>query len=274
MSLYTSSLNSGSNGNCYYVGNANEAVLIDVGLSCRETEKRLARLGLSMNLVKAIFISHEHSDHIRGVEVLSRKFKIPVYITEDTWRAGNLNIEEELVRGFKPHEVISIGNLSVIPFPKLHDASDPFSFVVKNEDVCIGVMTDIGSVCKHVANYFKQCHAVYLEANYDVTMLETGHYPFYLKKRISSDKGHLSNHQALELFTKHRAPFLSHVFLSHLSKENNDPQTASAVFEEHRGSTQVIVASRYKETPVFCIGANEDHSIKENNMPGVQTALF
>jgi phosphoribosyl 1,2-cyclic phosphodiesterase len=273
MSLFTASLNSGSNGNCYYVGNAQEAVLIDAGISCRETEKRLARLGLSMKPVKAIFISHEHSDHIRGVEVLSKKFKIPVYITELTMRSGGLTIQEELIRTFKPHEEIKIGNIHVVPFPKFHDASDPFSFVVKNSEVCIGVMTDIGSSCEHVVNYFKQCHAVYLEANYDVTMLETGHYPVYLKRRISSDKGHLSNDQAVELFTKHRASFLSHVFLSHLSKENNDPQTAAAAFQKHSGDTQIIVASRYKETPLFCITANSSR-VNEVSLPGMQTALF
>jgi len=273
MSLFTASLNSGSNGNCYYVGNAQEAVLIDAGISCRETEKRLARLGLSMKPVKAIFISHEHSDHIRGVEVLSKKFKIPVYITELTMRSGGLTIQEELLKTFKPHENISIGNLNIIPFPKRHDASDPFSFVVKNSEVCIGVMTDIGSSCEHVINYFKQCHGVYLEANYDEDMLMNGHYPVYLKRRISSDKGHLSNDQAVELFIKHRAPFLSHVFLSHLSKENNDPLTAAAAFQKHAGDTQIIVASRYKETPLFCITA--DGSVaKEVNLPGAQIALF
>lgn len=273
MSLFTASLNSGSNGNCYYVGNAQEAVLIDAGISCRETEKRLARLGLSMKPVKAIFISHEHTDHIRGVEVLSKKYKVPVYITELTMRSGGLTIHEELMRTFKPHESITIGNLTVIPFPKRHDASDPFSFIVKNKEVCVGVMTDIGSSCEHVINYFKQCHAVYLEANYDHDMLMNGQYPIYLKKRISSDHGHLSNDQAVELFTNHRAPFLSHVFLSHLSKENNDPKTAAAAFEKHAGDIKVIVASRYKETPVFCITADNLNS-QDVNLPGAQIALF
>ncbi|MES2691753.1 MAG: MBL fold metallo-hydrolase [Bacteroidota bacterium] len=253
MALYTASLNSGSNGNCYYIGNAEDAVLIDAGISCRETERRMERLGLDVRTVRAIFISHEHSDHIRGVEVLSRKYRIPVYITAPTLMAGSLAIDPALIRSFRPHETICIGELSVIPFPKSHDAAEPFSYVVKNREVCIGVMTDIGSVCDNVIRYFKQCHAVFLEANYDVTMLETGHYPAHLKRRISSHKGHLSNEQALELFTSHRSSFLSHVFLSHLSKENNDPQTASTVFQEHCGHTQIIVASRYGETPLFCI---------------------
>lgn len=274
MSLFVSSLNSGSNGNCYYVGSGKEAVLIDAGISCKETEKRMARLGLNLKSVKAIFISHEHSDHIKGVEVLSRKHKIPVYITAATMSSGGLKLEEALLNHFRDHEAISIGDLQIIPFSKQHDAADPFSFVIKHQETCVGVMTDIGSNCNNVITYFKQCHAVFLEANYDHSMLMNGHYPAYLKTRISSDKGHLSNDQALELFTKHRASFLSHVFLSHLSKENNDPHTAAAVFEPHRGDTEVLVASRYYETPVFHITVAADQTSKDINIQGVQMALF
>jgi phosphoribosyl 1,2-cyclic phosphodiesterase len=271
MSLFTASINSGSNGNCYYVGNRNEAVLIDAGISCREIEKRMARMGLRLQSVKAIFISHEHSDHIRGVEVLSRKHKIPVYITELTRRSGGLSLAPELENSFKPHQSIQVGDLEVVPFPKEHDASDPYSFIVKNDKVTVGVMTDIGIACEHVVNYFKQCHAVFLESNYDVDMLQNGHYPIYLKKRISSDKGHLSNHQAQELFQKHRSGFLSHVFLSHLSAENNDPQTAASFFNGIAGSTHIVVASRYKESDLFCI---KGEGSEAEAMPGVQMGLF
>lgn len=271
MALFTASLNSGSNGNCYYVGTSKEAVLIDAGLSCKETEKRMARMGLKLQSVKAIFISHEHGDHIRGVEVLSRKHKIPVYITELTMRSGGLTIEPTLWNSFRSHETIKVGDLEIIPFSKQHDAADPFSFVVKDHETTVGVMTDIGSACENVTNYFKQCHAVYLESNYDVEMLENGHYPIYLKRRVSSDKGHLSNHQAQELFQKHKPEFMSHVFLSHLSAENNSPQTAASFFTSIAGNTQVVVASRYKETDLFCISA----SGKEKEvMPGVQMGLF
>src|SRR5688572_2612681 len=191
MSLFTASLNSGSNGNCYYVGNKQEAVLIDAGISCRETEKRMLRLGLNIKSVKAIFVSHEHSDHISGIRVLSKKHQIPVYISGLTLQSSGLTLQQNLVRNFQSHEEISIGDLTVIPFPKLHDAAEPFSFVIRNKEVCVGVMTDIGSCCDHVISYFKLCHAVFLETNYDSQLLETGHYPAYLKKRIRGDKGHL-----------------------------------------------------------------------------------
>ncbi len=275
MSLYTASLNSGSNGNCYYIGNGNEAVLIDAGISCRETERRMARLGLHMKSVMAIFISHEHSDHIRGAEGLSKKYRIPVYITMPALRAGGLRIDPDLVRSFQPHEAIGIGELTVIPFPKSHDAAQPFSFIVKDQAVCIGVMTDIGHACDNVIRYFKECHAVFLEANYDVTMLETGHYPAHLKRRISSNKGHLSNDQALELFTRYKSPFLSHIFLSHLSKENNNPQIAAGVFQKYFDDITITVASRIKESPLFNIIAGTQGKVrKKNEVKSIQMALF
>src|SRR5687767_13660583 len=129
MSLFIASLNSGSNGNCYYIGNNNEAVLVDVGISCRELEKRMKRLGLHINKIKAIFISHEHSDHISGVEVTSKKHQIPVYITTPTLKNGKLKLNESLVFSFTAYEPVSIGDLVITAFPKLHDAADPFSFI-------------------------------------------------------------------------------------------------------------------------------------------------
>lgn len=257
MALYFSSLNSGSNGNCYYIGNEAEAVLVDVGISCREIEKRMLRSGLELKKVKAIFISHEHSDHIRGVHVLSRKYQIPVYITPDTHKSGAVYLEEGLAQSFSPYQKITIGSIEVTAFPKSHDAADPHSFIVCENNITIGVLTDIGVVCDHVKENFKQCHAVFLEANYDAQMLDDGIYPYYLKERIKSDKGHLSNHQAVELFINHKAEHLSHLILSHLSKENNSPQAVLETFLPHAGDVEVIVASRLEETKVFCISTNE-----------------
>jgi phosphoribosyl 1,2-cyclic phosphodiesterase len=266
MALHITSLNSGSNGNCYYIANSREAVLVDVGLSCREIVRRMNRLGLSIDKVKAIFISHEHTDHIKGLEVTSRKYKIPVYITKATLKNSGLKIEKELIRSFESHKSVSIGELSVLPFPKFHDAADPFSFLVSGNNVNVGVFTDIGSSCDHLKKHFKMCHAAFLESNYDHEMLMNGHYPEYLKRRISGDKGHLSNDQALDLFLKHKADHLSLVLLSHLSKENNDPRLAKDLFTKHAGDVEIVVASRYEETKLFTIKAGE--KLK----PGVSTA--
>ncbi|MEC5145536.1 MBL fold metallo-hydrolase [Chitinophaga sp. 212800010-3] len=253
MSLFITSLNSGSNGNCYYIGNEEEAVLIDAGISCRETEKRMARLGLTMNKVKAIFISHEHIDHIRGVAVLVRKYRLPVYITNSTMVHGGLNLDEQFVRSFSAYDPIQVGGLAVTAFPKHHDASEPHSFVVAGNEVTIGIFTDIGAPCEHLIRHFQQCHAAFLEANYDEDMLEKGRYPYYLKNRIRGGKGHLSNRQALEVFTTHRPPFMSHLLLSHLSRDNNNPELVKALFDQHAAGTNIVVASRYAETAVYRI---------------------
>lgn len=272
MGLQIASLNSGSNGNCYYVGNAEDAVLVDVGLSCRETEKRLKQLDLSIKKVKAIFVSHEHGDHIKGVSTLANKYSLPVYITEGTAKNGPILIRH-LSKPFIADAAVAVGSLTVTPFLKKHDAADPHSFIISSNEITVGVFTDIGFVCNNVLQNFKQCHAVFLEANYDEAMLENGRYPIHLKNRIRGGEGHLSNRQALELFVTHRAPHLSHLILSHLSKENNSPQIVQTLFEAHAGATKIITASRYEVSAVYNINANNTESHKQNTKP-VQLGLF
>ena len=253
MSLFITSLNSGSNGNCYYLGNEKEAILVDAGISCREIETRMKRLGLSMQKIKAVFVSHEHHDHIKGIPVLARKYKLPIYITAATKKYGRLFIEKNLVMTFSPHEPVVIGGIAVTAFPKLHDASDPYSFVVACNQIKVGVFTDIGTPCQQLIYHFKQCHAAFLEANYDEHMLDNGKYPYFLKNRIRGGMGHLSNKQALQLFTTHKPAFMSHLFLSHLSKNNNCPKLVEELFNVHADGVKMIVASRFKETAVYHI---------------------
>jgi len=278
MSLFITSLNSGSNGNCYYVGNENEAILVDAGISCRETEKRLRRLGLSITNVKAIFVSHEHSDHIKGIPVLATKYNLPVYSTPGTFRYCHFKLQPHLVNHFSASEAIRIGKLSVTAFPKLHDASDPHSFVVEYNGIKAGVFTDIGAPCQQLVYHFKQCHAAFLEANYDEEMLDKGRYPVYLKNRIRGGEGHLSNRQALDVFKLHRPAFMSHLILAHLSKENNCPQLVQNLFNEHANDVAIVVASRFEETPVYSIGNKKKLSqMKTAATPGhypLQTSLF
>jgi phosphoribosyl 1,2-cyclic phosphodiesterase len=273
MQLFITSLNSGSNGNCYYIGNDNEAVLIDAGISCREVEKRMRNLQLSMKLIKAIFISHEHTDHIRGVRILATKYQIPVYITPPTLSNSQLNLEKDLINSFKAKEEVSIGNLSVTPFTKHHDAADPYSFIVTFNGIKVGIITDIGISCSEVIHHFKQCHAVFLESNYDEQMLETGNYPLHLKNRIRNGKGHLSNRQALQLFVDHKPEFMSHLLLSHLSENNNCPKIVHDLFKPHSKSTKIIVAPRTRETPVYTITHHNNINITPRFMP-VQMNIF
>jgi len=253
LSLYVASLNSGSNGNCYYISNDTEAVLIDAGISCREIEQRMKCLDLCMRKIKAVFVSHEHADHIRGISVLVHKYNIPVYITTTTLRHGRFRLDMNLVHSFTSHEPVTVGGLYITPFPKLHDAADPYSFIVSCKDIKVGIFTDIGTPCEQVTRYFKQCNAAFLETNYDEHMLEKGNYPYYLKNRIRGNKGHLSNSQALSLFLEHRPLFMSHLFLSHLSKNNNCPRLVQELFNTHAEGVRMIVASRNEQSEIFQI---------------------
>ena len=278
MELFITSLASGSNGNCYYVGNQTEAILVDAGISCRETEKRMARLRLSMQKVKAIFISHEHSDHIRGLTLLAKKYNLPVYISPGTLRFCPVAIEKHLVHHFTTTEPVQVGGLSVTAFSKIHDANEPHSFMVAYKQVRVGVFTDIGAPCQQLKKHFSQCHAAFLESNFDEAMLDGGHYPLFLKNRIRGGKGHLSNRQALELFLTHKAPYLRHLVLSHLSKENNCPNLVNDLFTQNAGETNIVVASRYNETPVLTVthhGAVFENftSIPEYQLP-TQMSMF
>jgi phosphoribosyl 1,2-cyclic phosphodiesterase len=190
---------------------------------------------------------------------------------------SGLRLEKSLTRSFKSNEEITVGGLAVIPFAKHHDASDPFSFLISYSGVRVGVITDIGKACNRVIHYFKQCHACFLESNYDEKMLEEGGYTQRLKNRIRGGEGHLSNAQALELFVKHRSPHLSHLLLSHLSKNNNHPKVALDLFAKHAGATTVLAASRYEASAIYEITSptNEplirQHAMRE---PGVQMKLF
>jgi phosphoribosyl 1,2-cyclic phosphodiesterase len=273
MPIFIASLNSGSNANCYYAGNHNEAVLIDAGLSCRETEKRMKQIGLDMSKVKALFISHEHSDHITGMTSLSRKYRLPVYITDNTFRQSQMPLEKEQARPFHHGKAIRIGEMKILPFKKSHDAADPHSFMISQGGLNIGVITDIGYACKRVIKYFSQCHAAFLETNYCDNMLTNGSYPWHLKKRISSDEGHLSNDQALDLFLNYRSADLRLLILSHLSKNNNKPELVASLFKPHAGNTRVIVASRYEPTPVFRIDDSPQPARKLKGKKNNETQL-
>lgn len=275
--LSIASLNSGSNGNCYYVGNDREAILIDAGLSSRETDRRMKRLGINPKKLQGVFITHEHSDHIKGLRSLVKKYKIPVYITNKTVEYGRLKIKEPYLKNFNPFVPTTIGTLSIIAVPKLHDACDPHSFVVTCNHVNVGIFTDTGSPCKNLIHHFKQCHAAFLESNYDEKMLDQGSYPYALKDRIRGGRGHLSNRQALQLFLEYRPPHMSHLFLSHLSENNNRPEIVQNLFNSCAGRTKIVIASRYEETELYHIQHN-GYAIRPFRSalakPNVQLSLF
>lgn len=253
MPLQIAALNSGSNGNCYYVGDEHSAILIDAGLSLKETEKRLRALQLDPNKIKALFISHEHHDHITGLPALCRQWAIPVYLTPGTQQHLPFQVSPEAAQPLKALVPVNIDNLQVVAFEKHHDAAEPVSFVISNGAVNVGVFTDIGHCCPETQRFFKICHAVFLESNYCEKMLADGMYPEPLKKRIRGKKGHLSNDQSLEIFMRYRNKDLQHLILSHLSQNNNTQEIVRQTFTPHAGNTAIIVASRYRATEVITL---------------------
>ena len=275
MSLQIASLNSGSNGNCYYIGNSNDGVLVDMGLSLRETEMRMKQLKLSVEKLRAIFISHEHTDHIKGLSTFANKYKIPIYITPETAKGGTKLIRH-LSKSFEANQPIQIGNesndlannaLKVTAFKKEHDAADPHSFIVSYQGIHVGIITDIGIACNNVTHYFQQCHAAFLESNYDEVLLKNGRYSQPLKERISNGKGHISNRQALDLFKNYRPKNMSHLLLAHLSKENNSPELALQNFLPHANQTQILVASRYEPSPLIEIAPADRYELQLLHKP-------
>ena len=243
-------LASGSNGNCYYIGNKEEAILVDAGISTKQILKRMYERNLDYRKIKGVFISHEHSDHVRGVRVLSKKLSIPAYFTKNTYYAVWGINQPASYSPFEPGVSFQFRSFMVHPFLKRHDAKEPCSFRIEYNGYSIGIFTDIGIPCENVIHHLNRCNAVFLETNYDEKMLWEGRYPYYLKKRVASEVGHLSNEQSLELLSEHAGHQLSHVFLSHLSAENNTPETAFAALESLSNRYQLILTSRHDASEV------------------------
>ncbi|TYR37107.1 MBL fold metallo-hydrolase [Sphingobacterium phlebotomi] len=244
-------LASGSNGNCYYIANAENAILIDVGINAKHVELRMANLGIAPTTIKAIFITHEHTDHIRGLAVFCKRYQIPVYMTIGSYRGSRLQLPENLVHIIRRDEVIEVGSLTICGVPKYHDAQEPCSFLVSDGETNIGVLTDIGRVCDNVKHVIQQADILLWEANYDEELLDTGSYPFFLKNRIRNGWGHLSNHTALETVLKYRTCRLRHLILGHLSGQNNSVELVRQTFAPHFRKIKLSIATRYQETELF-----------------------
>lgn len=242
---------SGSNGNCYYIGNETDAVLIDAGISYKMIITRMKEKDLRPEKVKALFISHEHTDHMRGARVMGKRMNIPVYVTSKTFYGAYKNVRPDQPRFFTPGDPITIGKFNVISFLKNHDASEPCSFRVDYDGKSVGVFTDIGEPCERVTENLAQCDALFLETNYDEKMLFEGRYPWFLKQRISSMHGHLSNRQAFELLDKHAGKQLKCVFLSHISKENNSPEIAFNEIRQLENRFHIKLTSRYNAGEIY-----------------------
>ena len=265
------SIASGSNGNCYYLAKGTDAVLIDIGLNTKHILIRMERLGINPKSIKAIFITHEHTDHIRGLSVFSKRFQIPVYITKGSYEGSRLHMPEHLVHFIQPDARVQIGNLTVMGIPKYHDAKEPCSFVVTDGQVNVSILTDLGRGCANVKHVITHSDVLLLESNFDEDMLQNGRYSYFLKNRIRGGWGHISNATALQLFLENRTARLKHLILGHLSGENNTVELVDSVFRAHCHEIQLSIATRTEETPMFLIDEQKQIKILSS---AVQTSLI
>ena len=218
---------SGSSGNSTYIETSDSKILVDAGVSCQKITKAIESIGGSISEVDGILISHEHSDHINGIEVITKKYNIPIYATKKTWEAmSKVKINESLKRIFWPNEKFKIGDILVLPFSIPHDAADPCAFNLFNGTKKITIATDIGHLDDELIKKMYASDILLLESNYDRDTLLCGPYPYILKKRIQSDVGHLSNEMAGEAIKTLYENGVSNIILGHLSKENNFPELA------------------------------------------------
>ncbi len=238
-------LASGSRGNSAIVSSSRTRILVDAGISCRETFKRLKAAGDDPHSLAAIVITHEHSDHVYGLATLAKKLKIPVFMTGATHQAWaralrDENGESPTLAGlevFSSGHSFQIGDIQVTPFTIPHDAADPVGFTLRAEGVKVGFATDLGYLPASVRDHLRGCDVLLMESNHDVEMLRVGPYPWSVKQRVMSRVGHLSNDALAEFFANDYDGGAAYVVLAHLSEQNNHPELARGAAEKALGTS-------------------------------------
>ncbi len=255
MSLEFCSLSSGSSGNCYYLGNGFHGILIDAGISGTAIRKALKNLGISMQTIMGVMVTHNHTDHIRGLHQLIRKNNLPLFTTpkiRESIQFPKNKIPGDCICEIGLHQKFHISGFDIEAFPVSHDAPETIGFHICSGDKKITIATDLGHICSTVTPYLKAANLLVIESNYDEEMLVTGNYPYYLKERIKSNHGHLGNLQTSAFLAENIGDHLSHICLAHLSKNNNSPekalQTLKQTFSEKgivlNGRPQIMVLNR------------------------------
>ncbi len=219
-------LGSGSSGNTTLVSDGTTHILVDVGLSGRETARRLRECGLEPDKISAIVISHEHGDHCRGVGPFAKNLDIPVFMTEAALACSGLSLDSRKFQRISSGESFDINGILFTGFSVPHDAIDPLGFVIEKDGVKIGIVLDLGYLSNLVIERLKGCDGIILESNHDMEMLKVGPYPWALKQRVMSRRGHLSNESVAQYLGNDFDGKAEHVVLAHLSKNNNLPELA------------------------------------------------
>lgn len=246
MPLRVCSLYSGSSGNSTLIAGEKSKILIDCGVSAKAEEMALYNVGVRAESIKGIFITHEHSDHIKGVGIMSRRYNIPIYANEKTWEAMETKIGDVSLsckRVIKTNSEIYIDDMCISNFNTSHDAADPVSYTVTKNDKKVSILTDTGYVSKDMMNAIVGSQLVLLESNYDTDMLAGCTYPLSLKQRIAGRKGHLSNNMCSETILRLMDSNIKYILLSHLSKESNTPDVAFHTVKSFLESNSVYIDS-------------------------------
>lgn len=270
------SIASGSSGNCIYVGTNDTHLLVDAGVSCKKIEEGLAGFGISPTDVSGVLITHEHSDHIKGIGVFVKKYKVPLYGTIETLAAikrttSGKGIPMEVLQAVRPETHFMIGDIGIRVTDISHDAAHPVCYGFEADGRYVSMATDLGTYNERIINHLSNADIIYIESNYDPEMLMVGNYPYYLKQRIDGERGHLSNEMSAELVSKILHPGLKHIILAHLSHENNFPEIAYQTYKNmidekwnfEEAKPTIDVAKR--DVPSISYSLMEDEYYEEND---------
>jgi phosphoribosyl 1,2-cyclic phosphodiesterase len=250
------SIASGSKGNCLYLETGDTRVLVDVGLSLRETLLRLVNVGIDPSRINALLVTHEHIDHIRSVSSFSRKFKVPVFASHQVCKDAQKHLHKAEVREFESGAAFTFRDVRIDPVPITHDSCDPVGFVVESREGRSASVTDFGIVTRLITEKLRGCRALNLESNHDVDMLMNGPYPWNLKQRIKSRHGHISNEESLELLHELAHVGLELLVMAHLSEVNNHPDhversTESFLRTQSVCAPRIVIGDQYRASCVM-----------------------
>jgi len=252
MGVSVSVLASGSRGNSTVIESSQARILVDAGISCRETFKRLKSIGVDPRSLSAVLITHEHSDHVNGLRTLAKKLNLPVFMTGAThqaWARSLRDDEGELpklqkLEIFAAGRSFQIADITVTSFTIPHDAADPVGFTLRAEGAKIAIATDLGYLPVSVCDHLRRCDVLIVESNHDLEMLRVGPYPWSVKQRVMSRVGHLSNESLAQFFAKDYDKSASYIVLAHLSEQNNHPEVARKAAEDALGSQRTLIENR------------------------------
>jgi phosphoribosyl 1,2-cyclic phosphodiesterase len=241
-------LASGSKGNCLYLGTAHTKILIDAGLSFSATKERLSQIGVDLKEIDAILISHEHTDHIRGLELLSSKMDIPVLANSETAKViASTTKKMPRFKIFSTGETFAFGEIEIHPFSVQHDTLDPVGFTFSFDSIKIGVCSDLGFVTTLIKSRLKRCDYLYIEANHEPSMVYASSRPLIYKQRVLGRQGHLSNEMCIDLLKEVYHPALKHVYLAHLSSECNHPELALKKVQSALSKPNLSISIAYQD---------------------------